>query len=140
MKLREADRQQRRAELAEAFHADSVLREQGLQLKRDIEEAEMRSRVMSSPGRVKVDQVLDTHRYKLLLKSQVELLHQKQQQIQGEIERRREALAVADRDVRILEKLRERKLEEYTAAELQREVKAMDEVAVQRWGLRQESI
>ena len=82
---------------------------------------------------MQVDRVLETHRYKLLLKSQVMTLGQKEAQLHAEIERRRTALAVADRDVRVLEKLRERKQLEHDAAEFKRESKQLDEVAVQRW-------
>ena len=131
--LREAERQQRRIELAEAFHAESLLREHAARLEQDIREVEKRSRVISSPGRVHVDRVLDTHRYKLLLKSQLMTLSQKEAQLQSEIERRRTALAASDRDVRVLEKLRERKQQEHDASESKRELRQLDESAVQRW-------
>jgi flagellar FliJ protein len=134
MKLREGERQQRRIELAEAFHAESILRQQASQLHQDIQEVEQRSRVISSPGRIHVDRVLEAHRYKLLLKSQVMTLAQKEAQLQAEIERRRTALAIADRDVRVLEKLRDRKQAEHSAAENKLELKHLDEVAAQRWG------
>ncbi|MCA9121263.1 MAG: flagellar export protein FliJ [Planctomycetaceae bacterium] len=140
MKLREADRQQRRAELAEAFQAESVLRQQATQLEHDIREIEKRSRIASSPGRVHVDRVLDTHRYKLILKSQVMVLSQKETQLQAEIEKRRAALAAADRDVRVLEKLKDRQREEHAAAESQRELKQLDEIAAQRWGRNKEEL
>jgi flagellar FliJ protein len=132
-KLREAERQQRRIELADAFHAESILRQQASQLEQEIREVEQRSRVISSPGRVHVDRVLDTHRYKLLLKSQIMILSQKEAQLQTEIERRRAALATADRDVRVLDKLQERKRAEHDAAELRRESRQLDDFAVQRW-------
>lgn len=132
-KLREAERQQRRIELAEAFHAESLLRQQAAQLEQDVREVEQRSRVISSPGRVHVDKVLDTHRYKLMLRSQIMILNQKEAQLRTEIERRRAALTAADRDVRVLEKLRERKLEEHAATELKRESRQLDDFAVQRW-------
>ena len=61
-------------------------------------------------------------------------LSQKEAQLETEIEKRRAALAAADRDVRVLEKLKERKREEYDAAELKRELRQLDEFAVQRWG------
>lgn len=138
LKLREAERQERRLEVAEAFHAESILRQQAVQLRQDIQDVEKRSRVISSPGRVQVDRVLEAHRYKLLLKSQVMTLGQKQAQLQVEIEKRQTALAIADRDVRVLEKLRDRKRAEHDAAELKRELKQLDEVAVQRWGRDQE--
>ncbi|MDA1053683.1 MAG: flagellar export protein FliJ [Planctomycetota bacterium] len=140
VKLREAERQQRRIELAEAFHAESLLRQQASQLEQDVREIEKRSRVISSPGRVHVDRVLETHRYKLILKSQIMILDQKEAQLQAEIERRRAALASADRDVRVLEKLRDRKREEHDAAEFKRELKQLDEVALQRWGRDKEEV
>ena len=133
MKLREAERQQRRIELADAFHAESILHEQAAQLEQEIRDVEQRSRVISSPGRVHVDRVLDTHRYKLILKSQIMVLSQKEAQLQTEIERRRAVLAAADRDVRVLDKLRERKREEHDAAESRRESRQLDDFAVQRW-------
>ena len=120
MKLREAERQQRRVELAEAFHAESILRQQAGRLRQDIQELEKYARVVSSPGRVHADRVLETHRYKLLLKSQVMTLGQKEAELQIEIEKRRAALATADSDVRVLEKLRDRKRAEHDAAEYQR--------------------
>jgi flagellar export protein FliJ len=132
-KLREAERQQRRIELADAFHAESILRQQAAQLEQEIREVEQRSRVISSPGRVHVDRVLDTHRYKLMLKSQIMILSQKEAQLQTEIERRRAVLAAADRDVRVLDKLQARKREEHEAAELRRESRQLDDFAVQRW-------
>ena len=131
MKLREAERQQRRIELAEAFHAETLLRQQIEQVHQDIQHIEKRSRVITSPGRVHVDRVLDTHRYKLLLRSQVMTLSQKETQLQTEIEKRRTALAAADRDVRVLEKLRDRRQAEHGEAELKRELQQLDEVTTQ---------
>ncbi len=75
-----------------------------------------------------------------MLKSQVAVLGQKEEQLQTEIEKRRAALAAADRDVRVLEKLRERKREEHDAAELSRELKQLDEVATQRWSRDKEEV
>lgn len=132
-KLREAERQQRRIELAEAFHAESLLHQHTSQLEQDIREVEQQSRIVSSPGRVHVDRILDTHRYKLMLKSQLMTLSQKEVQLQTEIERRRAALAASDRDVRVLEKLRERKQQEHRATELKHELLQLDESAAQRW-------
>ena len=54
-------------------------------------------------------------------------------QLNEEIERRRAALVEADREVRVLEKLRERKWSEHQTAELRHELRQLDEVAVQRW-------
>ena len=133
LNLRDAERQRRRLALAEAFHAESLLHQQADQLSQQIKEMSKQAQVTASPGRVDVDQLLSAHRYRLLLESQAKTLQQKEAQLSGEIERRRQSLVEADRDVRVLEKLKERKLEEHHAAELQQEVKQLDEVAIQRW-------
>jgi flagellar FliJ protein len=140
LKLREAERQQCRMELAEAFQAESILYQQRHQLAQQIDEMTKRARVAGSPGKIQIDQLLDAHRYRSVLEAQTKMLQQRETQITGEITRRREALADADRDVRVLEKLRDRKLDEHRAAELQRELKQLDEVAVQRWERDEESI
>ncbi|MBP89653.1 MAG: flagellar export protein FliJ [Planctomycetaceae bacterium] len=133
LKLREASRQQRRLELAEAFHAERILTDQAGQLAQDIREVMLRSRVSVSPGYVDVDQLRDTHRYRLVLESQQAVMEQRMKQLTQEVQKRRDALAAADKEVRVLEKLRERQLSEHAAAELHREFMELDEVAVQQW-------
>lgn len=133
LKLREADRQQRRVELAEAFQVEQLLAEQAAQLQQDIHEAEMRSRVSAAPGRVDVDQLRDAKRYRLVLESQRAVVRQRAEQLATEVQRRRDALAAADKEVRIIERLRQKRLDEHTAAELHRELLQLDEVAVQQW-------
>jgi flagellar export protein FliJ len=54
---------------------------------------------------------------------------QQQQQVAQEVERRRLALVEADRQVRVLEKLREKKHEEYVRQEERRDQRLMDELA-----------
>ncbi len=49
-----------------------------------------------------------------------------------EIERRRQALVEADREVRVLEKLRERQAEQHRREEDLQEAKRLDEVAAQQ--------
>ena len=50
--------------------------------------------------------------------------------LEAEVERRRLALVEADRDVRVLEKLRERQRERHQAAAALEDVKALDEIAL----------
>lgn len=136
LKLREASRQQRRLDLAEAFHAEQILQEQAQQLAQDIHDVVLRSRVSASPGHVNVDELRDTHRYRLVLEAQQAVMKQRIEQIAAEVEKRRDALAEADKEVRVLEKLRERQLSEHTAAELRRELMELDEGAAQQWNRR----
>jgi flagellar protein FliJ len=53
-------------------------------------------------------------------------------QLAVEIERRREALLAANREVRVLEKLRDHQMERYREEENRRDIKRLDEVAGQR--------
>jgi flagellar FliJ protein len=55
-----------------------------------------------------------------------------------EIEKRREALVDADRDVRSLEQLREAQLERHREEQERRQMKVLDEVALRGFG-REES-
>jgi len=140
LRLREAEREQRRIELAEAFNAETVLQDQTDQIMQHIHEMTLRARVCCSPGTVDIDALLDAQRFRAILDSQATVLQQKSRQLGQEIQRRREALVEADRQVRMLEKLRERKRDEYQAAELREEMKQLDEIAVQQFARTKEAL
>jgi flagellar FliJ protein len=129
LKLREADRRQRRLELAQAYHAERLLEEQIDRLAAEEDEMRRRCQVAAGPGRVDVNQLLDVHRYVLVLKARSQLLLDQRARLQKEIERRRLALVEADREVRVLEKLRERQLEQHRETESRQQVRQIDEVA-----------
>lgn len=132
LKLRIAKRDRCREELANAFRADQILQQQMESVREEIQRTRHSSREGSQPGRVAVDHLLHTHRYELLLRSQVQQLAAQRQQVAEEIERRRQALVDGDREVRILEKLREAQYREYWQEENRRELRQMDEVALRR--------
>ena len=94
--------------------------------------------VASQPGSVDVDQLLQTHRYELLLRAQRTMIQKQQLQVAEETERRRVTLVEADRQVRVLEKLREQKWQEYQVAEAKQDFKLMDELAGRGNSWRQE--
>lgn len=52
--------------------------------------------------------------------------------MQGEIERRRQVLAEANRDLRVLENLRDKQAGQHRQQEERREMKRIDEVAQQQ--------
>lgn len=92
----------------------------------------------SEPGQLEVDNLLYAHRYELILSSQLQQLTIQRQKIGTEIERRRQALIEADRELRILEKLRERHAREFRQADEQSEMRQMDEIALRRTHLMRE--
>lgn len=129
LKLREADRQQRRAELAQAYHAERLLTERIDAVSVEIAATKGAAKNAAATREINVGRLLDMNRYELVLKTQAAMLGEQKRQLQEEIERRREAVLEADRQVRVLEKLRERQLAEHVAREERAERLHLDEVA-----------
>lgn len=129
VKLREAERERRQQQLAEALRAEQILRGQIEQVQQELAEIQHQTRQLTGPGQVNVDSVLQTNRYELQLRAQLTLLRRQLSQLADEVQRRRAALLESDRQVRVLEKLRERKREEFDKLELQAEAKLLDEVS-----------
>ena len=131
-RLRESLRDERRGQLAEAYRADEILREQEARLEQ--EQADMAAvlREASGPGEVEVDRLMADHRYVLLLGAQRQYLGQQRQAVAQEIERRRQLLIEADRDVRVLANLKERQRQRHRDEENRQEIKQLDEVAQRR--------
>ena len=80
--------------------------------------------------RVDLDRVLRTSRYELLVEAQLRALRQRMEQLHEEIERRRESLVEADRAVRALEKLRDRRRAEFDRAALKSQQLELDELGL----------
>jgi len=129
LKLREATRDERRAELAQAYQADAFLEQQQDRLQRELAGLVLQSRKVAGPGTLDVDQLLQTQRYELFLRARQSQLADQRGTVAEEIERRRQILVEADREVRVLEKLRQRQLERHREEEGRREMKILDEVA-----------
>jgi flagellar protein FliJ len=132
LKLRERARDERRTALAEAFKVDDVLRVRLGGVEEELERMRNLCRTSAGPGRINVDRLVEAQRYELTLRSQQMQLRRQRETVAAEIERRRQALIEADREVRVLEKLRDRQAEEHRQEEQRRDVKRLDEVAQQQ--------
>lgn len=130
LKLREDHRRQRRAELAEAFEAEKILQLQADGVAAELAAARTRSRDAAQPGELNIDELIELGRHVLQLQAQRLSVAQRQARIREEVERRREVLAEADRQVRMLEKLREKQQDAYLRETLRQEQKELDELAV----------
>ena len=128
-KLREAERDSRREALAEAYHAESVLYAQKDELEQQIEALRNESSKMATPGVVPVDRLIDNQRYEMVLRAEQQLTTNRMEQLAAEIERRRTMLVEADREVRLLERLRQRQQLRHNETEFRREIKRLDEIA-----------
>ncbi|MGD0653265.1 MAG: flagellar export protein FliJ [Thermoguttaceae bacterium] len=129
LKLREAVRDERRAELAQAYRADDVLNKLLEQTRTELNSLEDQCRKAAGPGTIDIDRLIEAQRYEIILKLQQRHLNEQRGRLAAEIERRRVALLAANREVRVLEKLRERQLEQYNQAENRLDIKRLDEVA-----------
>ncbi len=109
LRLRESARDQRRAALAEAFRVDDALAKQLAGVAAELEALRNLRRRAAGPGTVNVDRLVEAHRYELAAGQQQLQITRQRQTVAAEIERRRQALVEADREVRVLEKLRQRK-------------------------------
>ena len=127
--VREAARDECQTKLAEMYLAQRKLETRRAELEAEISGQQARVRADVAPGRVYVDRLLTTDRYESVLHSDVEILAKREQALTTEIERQRQAVAVADREVRVLEKLRGKQFEQYLQQQSLAESKQLDEVA-----------
>lgn len=130
LKLREGIRDERRAELATAYLAEQKLRDRRNEVQTELDEHLAEQQLSVSQGAaVNVDRLLNTHRYQLVLRAEITVLDRQSEMLAGEIEKRRQALVAADREVRALEKLKESQVERHRQGELLAENKQFDEIA-----------
>lgn len=132
LQLRESTRDERRAELAQAQRADDILHDRQVtvdQQRRDILES---TRSSIKPGPVDLEHLVNCQRHDLMLETEEKVLLEQRQQVAQEIERRHSTLVEANRDVRILELLREKQLLRHQKEEQRQETNRLDEVAIHR--------
>src|SRR5436190_2363256 len=139
LRVRLAERDQRRADLAKALRAEEVLRAEERAIANQQAEAAARGRRLKLPGTADVDALLQTHRYEVVLTAQRRQLATQITQVEAESERRRQALVEADRQLRVLEKLRERQAAAHQKEVARQEVKQFDEMAILGFVRRQEA-
>jgi flagellar FliJ protein len=132
LRLRESRRDECRAALAEAYRVDELLKGQFDGFSRELDALREFCRRKASPGSVNIDQLVEAQRYELVARAQQRKIAQQREAVAAEIERRRQALVEADREVRILEKLRENQAGQHRRAEEYQDAKRLDEVAQQQ--------
>jgi flagellar export protein FliJ len=140
LRLRIAERDQRRADLAKAIRAEEVLRAEEQRVLAEQAAVAERSQALKSPGAADVDSLMTTHRYGVVLLAQRKQIASQLAQVQAESERRRLAVVEADRQVRVLEMLRDRQFAAYRQAEEREEIKQFDEIAIMAARRRQEAV
>jgi flagellar export protein FliJ len=127
--LRQSARDQCRLRLAEARRADAELETQLAQLCAEQRRTERQQRRAAAPGQLRLDQLAEAGRYAAALHARQADLLKRREVLAAETECRRRALLEADRDVRSLEKLRDRDQQRHQLEAGRLESRQLDEVA-----------
>ncbi|HEY2760486.1 MAG TPA: flagellar export protein FliJ, partial [Pirellulales bacterium] len=118
--------------------AEDILTARIAQLDEEIVFIRQHSKTAGQVGPINVDRLLDAGRYEMALRAERQSASSQRDTVAQEVERRRQALVEADREVKSLEKLRERQLERHRYEESRRESKQLDAIAVQSGFAREE--
>ena len=129
LKLRKATRDKRLSRLTEAYRASDVLQQRLGEVQDDLRKLKGQTLREAEPGTINVDQLLDAHRYELVLNAHKHGISQQQEAVDAETDQRRQALLAADRQVRVLETLREKQVDRHRHEENRKQQKEMDEIA-----------
>ena len=125
--LRQSARDECRLRLAESGRAEAEIERQVVELQGQQARAEAQQRRAAGPGNVRLDAVAQSDRYAAALRAQEADLCRRRETLAAEIERRRQTLAEADREVKTLEKLRERALARHQLETARQERRCLDE-------------
>ena len=132
-RLREIHRDEQRGRLATAYEAERILTEQREGVAAESAALGISQRQLMQRGVLDVNQLLSMQRYQLTLEAHAQTLAEQAAKLSEEVERRRQSLVEADREVRVLDKLEERKRQQHREASQRAETKVLDEVATTRW-------
>ena len=131
--IRDNELKECQAELAKAYNALRILEEALQELDRQLAEGVETARNLIQAGQtVNVEHLLGLRRQEMFLRAQQNDLTQKMQMVNEEIEKRRAAVIAANKQLKIVEKLKEKRYEKYLEEENKKEIKIMDEIAGNR--------
>jgi flagellar export protein FliJ len=138
LRLRLAERDQRRLELAKALRAVHILQQQQAEAAQEQTQWLAQVRALLARGPADLDAILARYRYAAVVRARQQQLAAQLAEVEKEAQRRREALVEADRHVRVLEKLADRQAAAQQRQTLRREGMRLDEAAIAGYLRRQE--
>jgi len=116
-----------RARLAESFAAAAELDGRRQSIERELAAA-VQLRQAGRKGPLDVQHLASVQRYEQLLRGDLGIVGEQIHALEQRIEREREALIVADRQVRLLERLREKQLARHRQQESASELRELDDL------------
>ncbi len=132
LRLRESARDERRQQLGQAYRAEELVRREEERLAGELAGLRDAARRVGGPGAIDVDRLLETQRYEMLVRAQQQHVAGQRQAVRAEVERRRQALVEANREVDVLEKLRQRQFERFRDEENRQDIRRLDEAGQMR--------
>ena len=131
-RLREEARDRCRLALAEAYDARTLLEQRCQLLEREYRTWQANRR-QAARGSVDVDHLAAVNRHQFNLRAQQAYFDENRRKLETEIARRQAALVEADRALRTVERLIERREEAFQRAEARRAERQADDQATTRW-------
>jgi flagellar protein FliJ len=131
-KLRVALRDRARVALAEAYRAEQVLTDSRAELARESAQLRELQRAAATGPYLDVNRLLEAQRYELTLASRSRELEKRTTLVTAEVERRRLALVEANREVRVLELLDDRRRRQFRRRAERIETIQLDEAAARQ--------
>ncbi len=133
MTIRDNILKEKQGELAKAYEARRKLEEKQTELDQELADTVASGRkTVHGGGTISVDYLLSLRRHEGYLIAQKDHITQTLLAIDEEIERRRAAVMEAHRELKTVEKLKEKQKEKYDAEEAKKETVMLDEIAVGR--------
>ena len=127
--LRDNELKECQAELAKAYHARRIVEETRLKFEKDLEESLQSAREMLESGTIDVTFLLTLQDHKTYRTAQLAKIAEDIKKIDEEVERRLALVVSANKELKIVEKLKEKRYEKYLEEENKAEMKFMDEIA-----------
>ncbi len=133
LRLRESERDTARQAIADAFQALKILQQQRLELEQQRQQLRAQAQQRLSGSSLSVDALLHQGRYDMQLAVELQGLIANTASVQTEIERRQSRLQAADTEVKRLERLKERRHQEWIDVERAAQQTELDEIASTRF-------
>ncbi len=135
VKLRHAERDRRRAAWASASRAELAVQAERDQVAAALTAAQAAARRGAAPGATDVRQLGDQQRYGQILRERLADLTRRHEVLREQLADLQQALLVAEREVRILENLREKRSAQAQAARSKSEAGQLREITLQKVGV-----
>ncbi len=119
---------EKQADLAKAYDAHRIVETKRIEVLHEIDANNESARLMQRSGNVQVDFLLGVRQYEAYLRSQLEAIRAHLKQIEAVIEERRNAVITANKELKIIEKLKENQRGKYDAVQRKKETVLMDEI------------